>query len=62
MQNVRTVKGRREDGKRSMEIRLKEQMNGIQHIGIPTNDIEAGVRFFTIEGPNKEKVEFSQRL
>ena len=36
-----------------------------QHIGIPTNDIvhflpfwENGVKFFTIEGPNKEKVEF----
>jgi hypothetical protein len=40
-----------------------------QHIGIPTNDIvhflpfwENGVKFFTIEGPNKEKVEFSQYL
>ena len=106
---------------------LKEQLNGIQHIGIPTNDIEKtidfyqtlgfeivetyenkvakmeagaidhlaidvkdienvyeminqaglnttndivhflpfwenGVKFFTIEGPNKEKVEFSQYL
>ena len=36
---------------------------------IPTNDIvhflpfwENGVKFFTIEGPNKEKVEFSQYL
>ena len=109
-------------------MNLKEQLNGIQHIGIPTNDIEAtidfyevlgfeiafrtyenkaakmesgaidhmaidvkdiekvyeminqaglnttndivhflpfwenGVKFFTIEGPNKEKVEFSQYL
>ena len=113
-------------------MNLKEQFNGIQHIGIPTNDIEAtidfykalgfeiafrtvneeadeevakmeagaidhmaidvkdiekvyeminqaglnttndtvhflpfwenGVKFFTIEGPNKEKVEFSQYL
>ena len=48
---------------------LKEQLNGIQHIGIPTNDIvhflpfwENGVKFFTIEGPNKEMVEFSQYL
>ena len=48
---------------------LKEQLNGIQHIGIPTNDIvhvlpfwENGVKFFTIEGPNKEKVEFGQYL
>ena len=37
--------------------------------GIPTNDIvhflpfwENGVKFFTIEEPNKEKVEFSQYL
>ena len=43
-------------------MNLKEQLNGI-----PTNDIvhflpfwENGVKFFTIEGPNKEKVEFSQ--
>ena len=102
---------------------LREQLNGIQHVGIPTNekvaflklnnlvietyenkaakmesgaidhvaidvkDIEKvyeminqadlnttretihflpfwenGVRFFTIEGPNKEKIEFSQYL
>ena len=111
-----------------MEMKLKEQLNGIQHVGIPTNDIEKtirfyetlgfevafqtvnegaakmedgaidhiaidvkdiekvyemiseaglnttkdtvhflpfwenGVKFFTIEGPNKEKVEFSQYL
>ena len=45
-------------------MNLKEQFNGIQHSGIPTNDIvhflpfwENGVKFFTIEGPNKEKVE-----
>ena len=50
-------------------MNLKKQFNGIQHIGIPTNDIvhflhfwENGVKFFTIEGPNKEKVEFSQYL
>ena len=89
---------------------LTTYSTGIQHIGIPTNDIETtiafklesgaidhvaidvknieeiydyinenglnttsdtihflpfwenGVRFFTIEGPNKEKVEFSQFL
>ena len=69
---------------------LREQLNGIQHVGIPTNDIETtvefyrrlgfevalqtvneeanekvaflGVRFFTIKGPNKEKIEFSQYL
>lgn len=46
------------------EMNLKEQ-----HIGIPTNDLvhflpfwENGVKFFTIEEPNKEKVEFSQYL
>lgn len=45
-------------------MNLKEQLNGI-----PTNDIvhflpfwENGVKFFTIEGQNKEKVEFSQYL
>ena len=45
-------------------MNLKEQFNGI-----PTNDIvhflpfwENGVKFFTIERPNKEKVEFSQYL
>ena len=49
-------------------MNLKEQFNGIQHIGIPTNDLvhflpfwENGVKFFTIEGPNKEKVEFKVR-
>lgn len=29
-----------------MEISLKEQLNGIQHIGIPTNDIEATIDFY----------------
>ena len=33
-----------------MEMNLKEQMNGIQHIGIPTNDIEATVRFYEALG------------
>ena len=74
---------------------LKNYSTGVQHIGIPTNDIdktvvrdieeifryineaglnstqdtihflpfwENGVKFFTIEGPNKEKVEFGQYL
>lgn len=29
-----------------MEMKLKEQVNGIQHIGIPTNDIEATIEFY----------------
>lgn len=29
-----------------MKINFKEQMNGIQHIGIPTNDIEATIQFY----------------
>lgn len=29
-----------------METGLKELMNGIQHIGIPTNDIEATINFY----------------
>jgi lactoylglutathione lyase len=29
-----------------MEINLKEQLNGIQHIGVPTNDIEATIQFY----------------
>lgn len=29
-----------------MKTNLKEQMNGIQHIGIPTNDIEATIQFY----------------
>ena len=27
-------------------MNLKEQFNGIQHIGIPTNDIEATIDFY----------------
>lgn len=27
-------------------MKLKEQLNGIQHIGIPTNDIEATIKFY----------------
>ena len=52
------------DFQEEMKMNLKEQFNGI-----PTNDTvhflpfwENGVKFFTIEGPNKEKVEFSQYL
>ena len=33
-----------------MKMNLKEQLNGIQHIGIPTNDIEATVRFYETLG------------
>ena len=33
-----------------MNMNLKEQLNGIQHIGIPTNDIEATVRFYETLG------------
>lgn len=29
-----------------MKADLKEQMNGIQHVGIPTNDIETTIQFF----------------
>ena len=29
-----------------MKMNLKEQFNGIQHIGIPTNDIEATIELF----------------
>ena len=29
---------------------LKEQLNGIQHIGIPTNDIEATIDFYKALG------------
>ena len=31
-------------------MNLKEQLNGIQHIGIPTNDIEATVHFYETLG------------
>ena len=33
-----------------MEINLKEQLNGIQHIGVPTNDIEATIQFYKTLG------------
>ena len=29
-----------------MEMNLKEQLNGVQHIGIPTNDIENTIEFY----------------
>ena len=29
-----------------MEMNLKEQLNGVQHIGIPTNDIEKTIEFY----------------
>lgn len=33
-----------------MEMKLKEQLNGIQHVGIPTNDIEKTIRFYETLG------------
>lgn len=51
-----------------MQTNLKEQMNGLQHIGIPTNDIEATILFYgklgfeialrTINEETDEKVAF----
>lgn len=29
-----------------MEMNLREQLNGVQHIGIPTNDIEKTIDFY----------------
>ena len=29
-----------------MEMNLREQLNGVQHIGIPTNDIENTIEFY----------------
>lgn len=31
--------------KKGGEIMLRKQLNGIQHVGIPTNDIETTVEF-----------------
>lgn len=31
-------------------MKLKEELNGIQHIGIPTNDIEETIRFYETLG------------
>ena len=33
-----------------MEMKLKEQLSGIQHVGIPTNDIEKTIRFYETLG------------
>ena len=33
-----------------MDMNLKEQLNGIQHVGIPTNDIDATITFYETLG------------
>lgn len=33
-----------------MKMNLKEQLNGIQHVGIPTNDIETTIHFYETLG------------
>ena len=33
-----------------MEMKLKEQLSGIQHVGIPTNDTEKTIRFYETLG------------
>lgn len=38
--------GSRKDEKQIMEKSIKDCMNGVQHIGIPTNDIEATIEFY----------------
>ena len=53
-------------------MNISDYLSGIQHLGIPTENMEGeihflpfrenGVKYFTIEGSNKEKVEFSQYL
>lgn len=53
-------------------MELKEQLMGIQHIGLPTNDIGTTVEFYkksgfeiafqTVNQEVNEKVEFSQML
>ena len=37
-------------------MNLKEQFNGIQHIGIPTNDIEATIDFYKALGIERTEV------
>ena len=32
------------------EMNLKDQMNGIQHVGVPTNDIETTIKFYEALG------------
>lgn len=33
-----------------MEMNLKEQLNGIQHVGVPTNDIATTIQFYEALG------------
>ena len=50
------------------EMNLKDQMNGIQHVGVPTNDIETTIKFYealgfkiafqTVNEATNEKVAF----
>ena len=35
---------------RGFEMDLKDQMNGVQHIGVPTNDIETTIKFYEALG------------
>ena len=40
-------------------MNLKDQMNGIQHVGVPTNDIETTIKFYeTVNEVANEKVAF----
>ena len=32
------------------EMNLKDQMNGVQHVGVPTNDIETTIKFYEALG------------
>lgn len=32
------------------EMNLKDQMNGVQHVGVPTNDIEITIKFYEALG------------
>ena len=31
-------------------MNLKDQMNGVQHVGVPTNDIETTIKFYEALG------------
>ena len=42
--------------------RAAEKAGAIDHVALATTDIENGVRFFMVEGPNKERIEFCQKL
>lgn len=33
-----------------MEMNLKEQLKGVQHVGVPTNDIEKTIKFYEALG------------